>query len=192
MQMKKQPPAQLETLNDLLQHAECYAESSMLSDRGAVPLSFMVLSPEGVFMHATNKSDTPHQKNFFKTAATVAAVAYKAIAVAVIAESWVAEEDNCESSDLRKSPNSKEVVMIIGQSRRAIITRFLFINRDSSGKFTGFGPSTLPDMDGAISGRFSHLMPARETTEEDSLAAFRMLQSVGIKIQRPGSAPQLN
>jgi len=190
--MKKQPPAQLETLHDLLQQAEHYAEASMLSNKGAVPLSFMILSPEGVLMHATNRSDTPHEKNFFKTAATVAAVAYKATAVAVIAESWVAEQDNCEPSDLSKSPNSKEVVMIIGQSRSATITRFLFINRDSLGKFTGFGPSVLPDMDGAVAGHFSHLMPARETTHEDSLEAFRMLQSVGINIQRPGSAPQWN
>jgi hypothetical protein len=193
MQMKKYPPTQLDTLDDLLQHAECYAEASMLSDRGAVPLSFMLLSPDGLLMHATNRSDTPHEKHFFKTTATVAAVAYKATAVAVIAESWVAEEDNCESSDLSKSPNSKEVVMIIGQSHRATITRFLFINRDSLGNFTGFGPSTQPDMDGSIiSGHFSHLMPARETTQEDSLVAFRMLQSVGIKIQQTGSAPQWN
>ena len=82
--------------------------------------------------------------------------------------------------------------MIIGQSAQATITRFLFINRNSSGKFTGFGPSTLPDIVGAIDGHFSNLMPARETTQEDSLAAFRMLQSVGINIQRPASAPQWN
>ena len=197
MQMKKQPPAQLETLHDLLQQAEHYAEASMLS-RGAVPLSLMVLAPEGLLVHATDKSDTNEQKKYFATVATVAAVAYKATAVAVIAESWVAglaersEEDSSDVNAPSESSDRKEAVMIIGQSRSATTTRFLFIDRDNSGGFTGFGPSLLPDMDGGLEGHFSNLMPARETDDDDSLAAFRLLQSAGINIERPGSAPQLN
>jgi hypothetical protein len=204
MQMKKQPPAQLETLDDLLHQAEHYAEASMLA-RGVVPLSLMVLGREGLLVHATDRCETDHQKTYFATVATVAAVAYEASAVAVIAESWISGLDAWVSGpDPRggsnvsntvspsEAPDRKEAVVIYGQSRNATTTRVLSFDRDALGEFTAFGPSILPDIDGGLEGYFSRLMPARETNKDDSLAAFRLLQSAGIEVHRPGIAPQMN
>lgn len=197
MQMKKQPPAQLETLHDLLKQAEHYAEASMLCKDG-VPLSLMILGAEGLMVHATDEQDSEEQKNRFGSIARVAAAACKATSLAVVAESWLsgldarAHDETAGTINPSEAPDRKEVVMVIGQSRNANITRFLFIERDSLGAFTGFGPSLLPDMDAVPEGRFAHLMPAREPNDQDALVAFQALQSVGIKIQRPGSAPLWN
>lgn len=195
--MKKQPPAQLETLHDLLQQAEHYAEASMLC-RGGVPLSLMILGAEGLMVHATDEQDSQEKKQRFGSIAKVAAAACKATSLAVIAESWLsgldarANDKTASTISPCEAPDRKEVVMLIGQSRNANITRFLSIERDSSGVFTGFGPSLLPDLDGVPEGQFARLMPVREPNDQDALVAFHALQSVGINIQRPGSIPQWN
>ena len=196
--MRKHPPEQLTTLHDLLQQAEHYSETSMSSERGAVPLTLMVLSPEGLLVHATNQSDTNEQKDHFAKVARIAAVAYKATAVAVVAETWIAGLDDRAGDEMTnlanpsESPDRREAVMIMGESLGTTLTRFLFIQRDSSGKFIGFGTSLLPDMDGPADGRLSAFMPRQDITDQQALAARHLLQSMGIKVAQPGKGPQWN
>ena len=91
-----------------------------------------------------------------------------------------------------ESPDRQEVVWIHGESRGSTISRFLFIQRDTYGNFTGFAPSLLPDDDGEVSGRFSGFMPEHEVSDKEALAARYLMQTMGADVRQPGSEPQLN
>jgi hypothetical protein len=198
MQMKKQPPAQLETLQDLLKEAEHYSEVMMSGDIATVPLTLMILAPEGLLLHRPWNSNSNPEKDNFAQMARIAAVAYKATAVAVIAESWVAGLDHRVPDKLvnymtpAESPDRKEVVWINAESHDSTITRFLFIERDTFGNFCGFAPSLLPDECSKTSGRFAGLMPQHEVTDKEALAARSLMQSMGAIVNKTGSALQLN
>jgi hypothetical protein len=91
-----------------------------------------------------------------------------------------------------ESPDRQEVVWIHGESRSSTISRFLFIQRDTYGNFTGFAPSLLPDDDGEVSGRFSGFLPQHEVTDKEALAARYLMQTMGADVRQPNSEPQLN
>jgi hypothetical protein len=196
--MQKLPPTQLDTLQDLLQEAEHYSEAMMTGPIATVPLTLMVLSPEGLLVHRPCGSNSNPEKDNFAQMARVAAVAYKATAVAVIAESWVAgldprvPDNMVNSMTPAESPDRQEVVWIHGESRSSTISRFLFIQRDTYGNFTGFAPSLLPDDDGEVSGRFSGFMPEHEVTDKEALAARYLMQTMGADVRQPSSEPQSN
>jgi hypothetical protein len=189
--MQKHPPTQLNTLQDLLQEAEHYSEAMMTGPIATVPLTLMVLSPEGLLVHRPCGSNSNPEKDNFAQMARIAAVAYKATAVAVIAESWVAGLDPSVPDNMvnsmtpAESPDRQEVVWIHGES-------FLFIQRDTCGNFTCFAPSLLPDDGGEVSGRFSGFMPEHEVTDKEALAARYLMQTMGADVRQPGSEPQLN
>jgi hypothetical protein len=196
--MQKHPPDQLDTLQDLLQEAEHYSEAMMTGPIATVPLTLMVLAPEGLLLHRPCNSNSNSEKDDFAQMARIAAVAYKATAVAVIAESWAAGMDPRTPDESinfltpAESPDRKEVVWIHGESRRSVISRFLLIQRDTYGNFTGFGPSLLPDDDGEVSGRLSGFIPPHEVTDKEALAARILMQKMGANVRQPGSEPQLN
>jgi hypothetical protein len=157
-----------------------------------------MLAPEGLLLLRPWNSNSNPEKDDFAQMARVAAVAYKATAVAVIAESWVAgldprvPDDMVNSITPAESPDRREVVWIHGESRGSTISRFLFIQRDTYGNFTGFAPSLLPDDDGEVSGRFSGFMPEHEVSDTEALAARYLMQTMGADVRAPGSEPQLN
>ena len=157
-----------------------------------------MLAPEGLLLHRPWNSNRNPEKDDFAQMARIAAVAYKATAVAVIAESWVAGMDPSVPDDVvnsmtpAESPDRQEVVWIHGESRSSTISRFLFIQRDTYGNFTGFAPSLLPDEDGEVSGRFSGFMPEHDVTDKEALAARYLMQRMGADVRQPGSEPQLN
>lgn len=130
--------------------------------------------------------------------ARVAAVAYKVTSVAVIAESWVAgldpraPDNMVNSMTPAESPDRREVVWIHGESRGSAISRFLFIQRDTCGNFTGFTPSLLPDDDGEASGRLSGFMPQHEVTEEEALAARYLMQTMRTDVEQSGGGAHWN
>ena len=196
--MQKHPPTQLNTLQDLLQEAEQYSEAMMTGPIATVPLTLMVLSPEGLLVHRPCGSNSNPEKDDFAQMARVAAVAYKATAVAVIAESWVAgldprvPDNMVNSMTPAESPDRQEVVWIHGESRGSAISRFLFIQRDAYGNFTGFAPSLLPDDDGEVSGRLSGFMPEHEVSDKEALAARYLMQTMGANVEQSVEVPQWN
>jgi hypothetical protein len=196
--MKKHPPTQLDTLQDLLQEAEHYSEAMMTSDIATVPLTLMVLAPEGLLLHRPCSSNSNPEKDGFAQMARIAAVAYKATAVAVIAESWVAGMDPRVPDDMvnsitpAESPDRQEVVWIHGESRSSAISRFLLIQRDTYGNFTGFAPSLLSDNDGEVSGRLSGFMPQHEVTDKEALAARYLMQTMGADVKQSAGGEQWN
>ena len=84
-----------------------------------------------------------------------------------------------------------KVVAIMAESREGRAQRFLFIQRDSAGRFTGFGTSLLPQIQ-EIEGRFAGLLPPSEPTDEMAMAARNLLQAMGVAIERAGNDPKWN
>jgi hypothetical protein len=194
--VRKQPPKQLKTLENLLQQAEHYSEYMMTGSSASVPPTLMALTPEGFIMHIPRRFNSPDDKELFAKTIRLMAVAYKASAVAMISESWIVTKKSRDKElDLSvapsESPDREEVVSIMGESREGCGQRFLFIQRDSLGKFTGFGTSLLPQIQ-TLEGRFAGLLPPREPSDEMAMAARNLLQSMGIAIEHRGFDPKWN
>jgi hypothetical protein len=81
------------------------------------------------------------------------------------------------------------MVSIMAESREGCRQRFLFIQRDSFGKFTGFWTSLLPQIQD-VEGRFACLLPPREPTDEMALAAKNLLEAMGISVESAGFDPR--
>ncbi len=194
--MRKQPPKRLETLENLLQQAEHYSEYMMTGSSASVPATLMALTPEGFIMHIPNRFKNETDKEHFAKTIRLMAVGYKATAVAMISESWIVTKKSRDRElDLSvppsQSPDREEVVAIMAESREGRAQRFLFIQRDSLGKFMGFGTSLLPQIQ-EIEGRFAGLLPPSEPTEEMAMAARNLLQAMGVAIERAGPDPKWN
>jgi hypothetical protein len=194
--VRKQPPKRLETLENLLQQAEHYSEYMMTGASGSVPATLMALTPEGFIMHIPNRFKNETDKEHFAKTIRLMAVAYKATAVAMISESWIVTKKSRDRDlDLSvppsQSPDREEVVSIMAESREGRGQRFLFIQRDSLGRFTGFGTSLLPQIQ-EIEGRFAGLLPPNEPTDEMAMAARNLLQAMGVAIERAGPDPKWN
>jgi len=194
--VRKQPPKQLKTLENLLQQAEHYSEYMMTGSSASVPPTLMALTPEGFIMHIPQRFNSSDDKELFAKTIRLMAVAYKASAVAMISESWIVTKKSRDRElDLSvapsESPDREEVVSIMGESREGCGQRFLFIQRDSLGKFTGFGTSLLPQIQ-TLEGRFAGLLPPREPSDEMAMAARNLLQSMGIAIEHRGFDPKWN
>jgi hypothetical protein len=156
----------------------------------------MALTPRGFILHIPTKFETDDQKELFSKTIRLMSVAYKATAVAMISESWiVTQQRRGQPPDLTvppsQSPNREEVVAIMAESREGHAQRFLFIQRDSFGKFTGFGTSLLPQVH-EVQGRFAGLLPPKEPTDEMALAARNLLQALGVAIEQVGPDPRWN
>ena len=89
------------------------------------------------------------------------------------------------------SPDREEVVAIMAEGRERAAQRFLFIQRDSFGKFLGFGTSLLPQVD-QVEGRFAGLMPPKAPTDEMASTARNLLKTMGISVERHGPDPRWN
>ena len=194
--MKKRPPNQLKTLENLLQQAEHYSEYMMTGKSASVPPTLMALTPEGFILHIPSKFETDDHKELFSKTIRLMAVGYRASAVAMISESWiVTQKRRGQPPDLSvppsQSPDREEVVAIMAESREGHAQRFLFIQRDSFGKFTGFGTSLLPQIQ-EVQGRFAGLLSPKEPTDEMALAARNLLQAMGIAVENAGFDPRWN
>jgi len=194
--VRKRPPAQLKTLQNLLQQAEHYSEYMMTGKSASVPPTLMALTPEGFIMHIPSSFQSDDDKELFSKTIRLMAVGYKASAVAMISESWiVAQKRRGQAPDLSippsQSPDREEVVAIMAESREGSAQRFLFIQRDSFGKFTGFGTSLLPQIQ-EVQGRYAGLMPPSEPSDEMALAAKNLLQAMGVSLEKVGFDPKWN
>lgn len=194
--VKKRPPQSLKSLEDLLQQAEHYSEYMMTGNSASVPPTLMALTPEGFIMHIPSNFRTDNDKEMFSKTIRLMAVGYKASAVAMISESWiVTQKRRGQPPDLSvppsQSPDREEVVAIMAESREVRAQRFLFIQRNSLGKFTGFGTSLLPQIQ-EVEGRFAGLLPPKDPTDEMALAARNLLQAMGIAVENAGPDPRWN
>lgn len=185
-----------EPLDALLKQAEHYAGHMMRGSAGTVPPTIMALSEDGFIMHVPQKFGSEAEKDRFAKVGRLLAVGYRAEAIAIISESWiVAPKRRGMPLDLSvapsKSPDREEVVAIMAEGKERVAQRFLFIQRDSFGKFLGFGTSLLPDIS-QVEGRFAQIMPPKEPTNENAATARALLQAMGIALERHGPDPRWN
>ena len=185
--MRKHAPRD-EFLPALVKQAEHYANFMMRGAAGTVPPTIMALSPEGLTVHVAPKFTSEAEKNSFAKIGRLIAVGYRADAIAIISNAWMlAPKHRGQPLDMSvppsQSPDREEVVAIMAEGRGRAAQRFLFIQRDSFGKFLGFGTSLLPEMDKA-EGRFVGLLPPKAPTEQMASAARNLLQSMGVSVER--------
>ncbi len=190
---KKNPDAQ-EVLKQLVSEAKRYA-THMMETAGSVPPTLLALTPEGFLLFSPKALKDEHGKDQFANAGRLLAIGYKALGVAMILESWAtfAKRPGLPLPNIppSQSPDREEVVMIVAETRDAQEHQILIIQRNSSGKFTGFGTSLLPQSD-KIEGRFAQMMPPNEPSEENAKTARQLLQTMGVVMDEQGGNPLWN
>ena len=183
-------------LEAILKQAEHYAKYMIGGSSGSVPATLMVSTPEGFVLHLPTKFASVEDKDNLAKTGRLLTVGFKATAIAMISEAWITiPKRRGQPPDLTtppsESPDREEVVAIMAECHGRSAQRFLFIQRDSFGRFIGFGTSLLPPID-EVQGRFAGLMPPKEPTDEMATAARNLLQAMGIAVEKAGFDPRWN
>ena len=183
-------------LEAILKQADHYAKYMIGGLSGTVPATLMVSTPEGFVLHLPTKFASVEDKDNLAKTGRLLTIGFKASAIAMISEAWITiPKRRGQPPDLKtppsESPDREEVVAIMAECRGRSAQRFLFIQRDSFGKFIGFGTSLLPTIE-EVQGRFSGLMPPKEPTDEMAIAARNLLQAMGIAVEKAGFDPRWN
>ena len=181
-------------LDALLRHAMGYAKH-MMATAGRVPPTLMAETPEGFLMFVPKSLQDVAEKDKFANAGRLLAVAYKATAVAMVLETWATSAKR-PGPDLpqvppSQAPDREEVVVIMAEARGAKAQQFLCIQRDSGGKFTGFGTSPEPQFE-KMEGRFAQMMPQKKPTDKDAQMAKMLLTAMGGIGEGKGQNPMRN
>ena len=66
-----------------------------------------------------------------------------------------------------------------------------YIQRDSGGKFAGFGTSLVPQFE-ELEGRFAQMMPPKEPGDKDAQMARMLLTAMGVIVEGKGADPMWN
>ena len=176
-----------QTLDDLLAHAERYAEFSMRK-LGRMPPTFFLIGADGPQMFMPENLDDEASKDDFATNARLMCIAHAATACVMALESWAKFARQDEKLDLTEPPSEafdrQEVVMLMGEDRAGQRQKLLPIIRSGNGKFFGFGEPNAPSLD-AMQGRFAQILPPRAPAEKDRVLAQVMLQVKGVERAMP-------
>ena len=180
------------SLNDLIKHAMGYAEFSM-KKLGRVPPTLFVQTPGGIAVYFPETMGNEKAKNNFANTSRLIAVAYGATATAMVLESWITRakpgRELDESVPPSQSPDREECVVIQAESVGISKTRIWPIERNTKGKFTGFGGAD--DLEQA-KGRFSEIMPQKPQTDENRKMAKQLLMMMGVVPEEMGFNPMWN
>ena len=184
------PPAKHETLENLFTQAAHFAEFAM-RNLGSVPPTLFFLSGGelGVFMPQGLKDDKA--KDDFALQARLVCVAHAVTAVVMVLEAWATFAKPDQPLDLTTPPSEafdrREFVVLMGESRAGGEQRMLPIIRTDAGGFFGFGETERQPAD-QLSGRFAHLLPPKEPTEESRAQAKALLAQMGARVQDDSGA----
>ncbi len=194
MQATPSPAIPPKDLESLVAQAAHYAEW-MMRTSGSVPPTLMAHTPEGFILFTPSRLDSEAAKDDFARTGRLIAIGYRAAAVVMILESWAtfAARPGAPLPKGRpsQSPDRKEIVAVMGESRDGRAQQFLFIQRDAAGKFTGFGTSLLPQFD-KLEGRFAGMIPPNAPTDEDTRKAQALLAAMGVTVFQAGFDPSWN
>lgn len=174
-------------LDDLLSHAERYAEFSLRYD-GRVPGTFLLLSPTGAGIYVPRNLGDEEARNRFTSIARLIALAHGATAGVMVLESWVMHAVPGVPFDLTlppsQAPDRQEVVALIGEAVGVQKVRFLPILRTAAGAFGGFGETSVEVFD-QVQGRFAQILPTHPPTAEEKARAHAILQAQGMREETP-------
>jgi hypothetical protein len=179
--------ARTESLDDLLSHAERYAEFS-LRYHGSVPSTLLLLGPSGPGIYVPRHLDGDQAKDQFAATARQLALAHEATAVVTVLEAWAAHAAPGvpfgPTLPPSQAPNRQEVVALIGEAAGVQKAMFLPIQRHAAGGFSGFGPACVPACDHA-EGRFAQILPAHPPTPAEKAQAQAKLHALGMRKELP-------
>lgn len=179
----------------LLRYATQYAEHAMRR-LGRVPPTFLAETEQGLMAYFPEAMGDERAKDNFANTARLVAVGYKASAVAMILESWMSVAKPGKPLDPSippsQSPDREECVVIMVEGQKGEHrSKFLLIQRDANGRFTGFGNSNMPEFD-SMEGRFAGILPPKAQTEENRKMARQLLLMMGVAPENLGFNPMWN
>ena len=170
------------SLNDLLARAEHYAGFSM-TQMGRVPPTLMALCHGRLIFYLPESMGDERSKDSFASTARLICIAYDARAVVMIMEAWMKVAAPGEVLDpterASEALDRREVVVLAGEARGSKKQKFLAIIRTSTGGFSGFGKSDLPEFD-SLGGRFAEILPHDSSNKDIQAKARRLLKTMGI------------
>lgn len=186
-------PDKLESLDDLLTQAEDYANFSM-RNLGRLPPTLFLIGSDGPLMFMPESLEDAAAKDDFATTARLLCVAYAATACVMALEAWATFAKPGEKLDETEPPSEafdrKEIVVLMGESRKAQKQKLLPIIRSGNGKFFGFGESEAPPID-EMKGRFAQILPPKIPDAAARDLAKTVLKVKGLGRASQGTGPQL-
>lgn len=193
--MKERPNTGGESVDALLQRAIEYAGHAMRSI-GRVPPTFLAETDNGLMIYLPETMGDERAKDNFANTARLVAVGYSASAVAMILESWVTVAKPGKPLDPSvppsQSPDREECVVIMVEGQKGEHrSKFLPIQRDARGRFTGFGGDEMPKFD-QMEGRFVGILPTKALSEENRKMARQLLRMMGVAPENHGFNPMWN
>ena len=186
-----QPPSQLKTLDDLLAQAAHYAQYCM-KNSGRMPPTLFLLGTDGPLMFLPGNLADENDKDAFATTARLVCIAHNAWACVMALEAWIKCAEPDEKLDMTEPPsealNRQEVIVLMGEDRKAQKQKFLPIIRSDNGNFFGLGESEVPEMD-KMTGRFAQILSPKVPDEPTQELVKTMLKVKGAKTVKLGNAP---
>jgi hypothetical protein len=184
-----QAPKKLETLEDLMLQGEHYAHFCMHNSGRMSPTLFLI-GPDGPMIFMPETMADSDQKDHFANMARLVAIAHASTSVVMVMEVWIKKARADQPLDLTEPPSEafdrEEAVVLMGESRTARRQKYLPIIRSGNGKFFGFGPSDLPEVD-HIEGRFAGILPEKAPTPEQRAIARALLEGKTGQLKPSGS-----
>jgi len=182
----------MQDLNQLLKHATKYSLHH-LHRSNRVPPTLLATTPDGVMAYVPKKIASDSDKDNFALIARLITVAYQAETVAMVLESWLTlgPDASLPGTSPSQSPNRKEAVVIMAETRHSSAQRFLFIERNALGRFTGIGPNLMPHFD-SMQGRFAQILLPHRPSKIDAEKARTFLRAMGIVVVHKGTDPRWN
>ena len=177
--MKAKP----ESLDDLLQVAERYAEYC-LRYTGRVAGTLLLQGSDGPSMFVPNRLDTIEAKNQFASQARQMAIAHGATAAVMVLEAWAVHAAPGvplhPTLPPSESPQRQEIVALLGEANGVQRAVMLPIERHVAGGFSHFGPPQVQAADQAV-GRFAQILPETPPTPEEQARAQAQLRAQGMR-----------
>lgn len=175
-------------LEHLMANARRGAENNM-RDHGTVETMFTAISPSTFLVLPGRDLKKEEDMALYERFIRLWCVAAAATAGVLVSEVWVAspKPEGTPGGFIRPSlnPDRREGILLSGEAMGGIfLQRFLPIQRDSAGQFTGFGPAeSFPE---PLAGRYSRLLPIRTPSQQQQRAALKKSAAFGRRMARRG------
>jgi hypothetical protein len=184
-------PKALTELEDLMAHAEGYA-NFLMRKKGRVPPTLLAATPNGGICYVPKDLSDTRAKDNFANAARLICAAYAAEAVVMVVEGWLTMAKPGEPLDdtpPSEALDRKEFVVLMGEAAGKKTQKLLPIIRTDAGGFFGFGEFDSRAFDG-FQGRFACLLPPKVPNAEQRALAKAMLEMLGVTDAALGGFPR--
>ncbi len=187
--MKPRPPANPQTLDELLLMAADFAEFT-LRRGGQVPPTLIVATQKRPLIFTPDSFRDDRGKDEFAETCRWICIAHEATAAVLILESWMKFATPEQPLDMNERPSEAldrvEVVFLAGEAIGVHRPRILKIIRTDVGGF--FGLTEIDDVPAnSFEGRFAELMPPVKPDSKMVAVARALLGAKGVDEKRLGS-----